>query len=56
MVKYKVNKVFQDIHTKEIYTVGQEIDIAVKRAKEIESNLDSTYIERVEEAKAKVGD
>lgn len=53
MAKYKVKKVFQDIHTKEKYKVDQEIEIPVKRAKEIITNLDDSFIERVDEPKEK---
>lgn len=49
MVKFKVQKRFQDVHTKEVYEVGQVIDITVKRSKEVESNLDDSYPERVDE-------
>ncbi|WP_164496961.1 hypothetical protein [Floricoccus tropicus] len=47
MPKYKVRKKFQDIHTNEIYEVGQEIDILVKRAEEVENNLDGSFLERI---------
>lgn len=53
MVKYKVLKVFQDIHTKEDYAENQEIDIPVKRANEIVKNLDSSFIIRVDEKEDK---
>lgn len=53
MVKFKVKKVFQDIHTKEVYEVGQVIDIPVKRSKEVAENLDDSYLERVDEPKEK---
>lgn len=49
MVKFKVNKRFQDIYTKDIYEVGQVIDMAVKRANEVEKNLDNSYLKRVDE-------
>lgn len=49
MVKFKVNKRFQDIHTKDVYEVGQVIDIPLKRSKEIVGNLDASYINRVDE-------
>lgn len=52
MAKYIVKKKFKDLEKQEIYEVGQEIDITVKRAEEIESKLKG-YLERVVEAKPK---
>ena len=49
MAKFKVNKEFRDIHTKEVYEKGATIEMTVKRAEEVEKNLDATFIERVEE-------
>lgn len=49
MAKFKVLKAFQDIETDEIYSVDQEIDMTVKRAKEVEKNLDDSFLEKVEE-------
>lgn len=49
MAKYKVLKKFRDTHTKEIYEVDQEIEMTVKRASEVEKNLDSSFLVRVEE-------
>lgn len=49
MAKYKVEKVFKDIHTNEVYKVNQVIDMTLKRAKEVESNLDSSYLSRIED-------
>ncbi|WP_186731349.1 hypothetical protein [Rummeliibacillus suwonensis] len=49
MVKYKIEKVFKDIHTKDVYKADQIVDMTVKRAKEVESNLDSSYLSRVED-------
>lgn len=51
MAKYKVLKKFRDVHTKEIYKPNQEIDIMVKRADEIASNLDDTYLKRLDSPK-----
>lgn len=45
-MKYEILKTFRDKHTKEVYKVGQEIDILVKRAKEIEKNLGTGYVKR----------
>lgn len=45
-------KEFRDIHTKENYKVGTEIDVTVKRATEIEKNLSKyggNFIDRIEE-------
>ena len=52
MAKYIVKKKFKDLEKQEIYETGQEIDITVKRAEEIESKLKG-YLERVVEAKPK---
>lgn len=41
MTKYKVAKVFIDVHTKETYKVGQEIDLNKERFDEIEKNLEA---------------
>lgn len=51
MVKYKVLKQFRDVHSDEIYTVNNVIEMTVKRAEEVEENLDNTYLERLEEKK-----
>lgn len=51
MAKYKILKDFRDIHTKEIYHKNKEIELTIKRAAEVERNLDSSFIERVEEGK-----
>lgn len=48
MAKYKVLKPFKDTHTKERYKEGQEIEMLVKRADEVASNLDNTYLERLD--------
>lgn len=39
MAKYKVLKVFRNKETDEVYSVGQEVELTVKRAKEIEKKL-----------------
>lgn len=49
MAKYKVLKAFRDIHTNEVYTVNSEIEMTVKRANEVEKNLDSSFLTRVDE-------
>lgn len=49
MAKFKALKTFRDIHTKEIYQKGTVIDMTVKRAKEVEKNLDGSFLERIEE-------
>lgn len=51
MAQYKVLKDFRDTHTKEIYSKGSIIEMTVKRASEVESNLDSSFLERVKEGK-----
>lgn len=50
MAKFKVLKAFQDIETDEIYSVDQEIDMTVKREKEVKKNLDDSFLEKVEES------
>lgn len=53
MAKFKVLKAFRDIHTNEIYKVNSEIEMTVKRANEVEKNLDSSFLVRVEESEEK---
>lgn len=53
MARYKVLKQFKDVHTKEIYAPNTELDITVKRGDEIISNLDDSYIKRLDEPKNK---
>lgn len=53
MAKFKVLKVFQDIETKEIYAIDQEVELTAKRAKEVVENLDDSFLEKVEVAKKK---
>lgn len=55
MAKFKVLKTFRDIHTQEVYTEDTEIDLTVKRAKEVEKNLDGSFLERIEEEKEPEG-
>ena len=52
MAKYIVLRNFRDKYTKEMYNKGQEIDVTVKRAKEMEANLkkyNDKFLERVVE-------
>ncbi|MGX7701053.1 hypothetical protein [Enterococcus mundtii] len=42
MAKYKVVKVFKDVHTKETYKLDQEVDLTKERFKEIEKNLEAS--------------
>ena len=49
MAKFKALKMFRDIHTEHIYQKGAVIEMTVKRAKEVEKNLDDTFLERIEE-------
>ncbi|WP_164709464.1 hypothetical protein [Enterococcus mediterraneensis] len=51
MAKFKVKKQFRDIYTKEVYEKGATIEMTVKRADEVEKNLDETFLERVDEKK-----
>lgn len=48
MPKFKVLKTFQDKHTKKIYKIDSEIEMAVKRANEVEKNLGSSYLLRID--------
>ncbi|MGX7408320.1 hypothetical protein ACWOE8_08665 [Enterococcus avium] len=45
-MKFTILKSFRDKYTKELYEKGQEIDLLVKRAKEIEKNLGSGFIQK----------
>ncbi|GKS56470.1 MULTISPECIES: hypothetical protein [Enterococcus] len=42
MAKYKVVKVFKDVHTKETYKLDQEVDLTKERVEEIEKNLEAS--------------
>lgn len=42
MAKYKVVKVFKDVHTKETYSLDQEVDLTKERFEEIEKNLEAS--------------
>ncbi|MEQ6206583.1 hypothetical protein [Enterococcus mundtii] len=42
MAKYKVVKVFKDVHTKETYKLDQEVDLTKERFGEIEKNLEAS--------------
>ncbi len=55
MAKYKVIKVFRNKETDETYSVGQEVELTVKRASEIEKTLKplGKFIERIKEEKFK---
>lgn len=55
MAKFKVLKTFRDIHTQEVYAEETEIDMTVKRAKEVEKNLDGSFLERIEETEETEG-
>lgn len=51
MAKYLVKKDFKDIHTQEVYRVGQEVEMTVKRANEAIKNLkkyDGDFLKRVD--------
>ncbi|GAA3251632.1 hypothetical protein GCM10017706_00030 [Lactococcus lactis subsp. hordniae] len=41
MEKIKILKAFTDIRTKQLYRVGQEVEVAEERVKEIEDNLEA---------------
>lgn len=48
MAKFKVLKTFRDKHTGVVYTPDSEIEMTVKRADEVEKNLDSSFLERID--------
>lgn len=56
MPRYKVNKVFQDTRTNEIYSAGLVITLTEERAKEIIKNLGSDYLEIVPEDEGQIKD
>ncbi|PLW58944.1 hypothetical protein [Lactococcus lactis] len=41
MEKIKILKAFTDIRTKQLYRVGQEVEVAEERVEEIEDNLET---------------
>lgn len=47
MPKFKVLKEFRDIHTKDIYKQGTEIELSKKRADEVVKNLDGSFLEPI---------
>ncbi|MBK5446062.1 hypothetical protein [Peribacillus sp. TH24] len=49
MAKFKVLKTFRDIHSGVIYTPKSEIEMTIKRADEVEKNLDGSFLVGVEE-------
>lgn len=49
MAKFEVKKTFRDVHTKELYEKGSIIDMTVKRAGEVEKNLDPSFLKRVDD-------
>lgn len=49
MAKFKVEKTFRDIHTDDIYEANTEIEMTVKRASEVEKNLDSSFLTRIDD-------
>lgn len=56
MEKIKILKSFTDIKTKQLYRVGQEVEIAEERVKEIEDNLEEFgggYFEVLDDIKSK---
>lgn len=51
MALYKVLQMFRNRETKEVYKVGQEIELSVKRANEVIENLkdlDGEFLERID--------
>lgn len=51
MVKFLVNKDFKDVYTEKIYKKGKTYDFTIKRANEIEKNLDSSFLMRKDDKK-----
>lgn len=56
MPRYKVNKVFQDARTNEIYSAGLVITLTEDRAKEIIKNLGADYLEIVPKDEGQIKD
>lgn len=56
MPRYKVNKVFQDARTNEIYSAGLVITLTKDRAKEIIKNLGANYLEIVPKDEGQIKD
>ncbi|MEB6263613.1 hypothetical protein [Mammaliicoccus sciuri] len=53
MVKFLIKKDFKDVHTGQVYKKGEEQDFTIKRADEIEENLDGSFLVRKEDKKKK---
>lgn len=53
MVKFLVKKDFKDIHTGKLYKQDEVHDFTIKRADEIEQNLDSSFLVRKDNKKKK---
>ncbi|MCI2095547.1 MAG: hypothetical protein LKK07_08360 [Lactococcus lactis] len=56
MEKIKILKAFTDIRTKQLYRVGQEVEVSEERVKEIEDNLEAFgggYFEVLDDIKSK---
>ena len=54
MAQYRVLDKFKNKETGEVYTAGQEVELTVKRAKEIQANLESygvDFLERLDNKK-----
>lgn len=49
MPKFKVLKTFRDKHSKKLHEMGAEIEISAKRANEIDKNLGSSFLKRIDE-------
>lgn len=48
MVQFVIEKTFKDIYSGKLYEKGTTQDFTLKRAKEIENNLDSSFLTRKE--------
>lgn len=47
-MKVKVQKVFRDKHSQEVYSIGNEIEVTEERFDEIVTNLDESFVEVIE--------
>lgn len=56
MPRYKVNKVFQDARTNEIYSAGLVVTLTEDRAKEIIKKLGADYLETVPKDEGQIKD
>lgn len=43
MAKYKANIKFEDVEEKKVFEAGEEFEMNVKRAEEVQKNIDEKY-------------